>query len=252
MIEKNGVVKSVEEIQEGIFILKVESQQIANEAKPGQFCNIKVSDSYTPLLRRPFSICDIENNIISFQFNIVGEGTKILSQLNNGDVLDIIGPLGVGFDYSGDFKNAIIIAGGIGAAPFPFLIDELDNSKNIISYSGGRSKKDIITYKLQNIVTATDDGSEGFHGNVVQLLESEIHKYDKSQTKIFACGPNPMLRALSEFAIKNGFDCEISTESVMACGFGICQGCNVEGVNSDRFLLVCKDGPVFKAEDVKL
>ena len=252
MIEKNGIVQSVEEIQSGIFILKIQSELIANDAKPGQFCNIKVSDSLTPLLRRPFSICDVEDDIISFQFNIVGEGTKILSHKQNGDVLNVIGPLGVGFNYSGNFENIIIIAGGIGAAPFPFFTKKISTDKNVVSFCGGRTKKDIVSYKLKNIIKATDDGSDGFHGNVVQLLESEIHKYDKVNTKIFACGPNPMLRALSKFTIDNGYDCEISTESVMACGFGICQGCNVEGVHSERFLLVCKDGPVFNAEDVRL
>lgn len=252
MIEKNGIVESVEEIQSDVFILKIKAPQIAAEAKPGQFCNIKVNDSTFPLLRRPFSICDVEGEFVSFQFNIVGEGTKILSQKQKGDIIDMIGPLGVGFDFSGNFENALIIAGGIGAAPFPFLIKNISENTNIISFVGGRSKKDIIEYKLKNIIASTDDGSEGFHGNVVQLLDSEIHKYDTAKTKIFACGPNPMLRALSKYTIEKGFDCEISTESVMACGFGICQGCNVEGTNSDRFLLVCKDGPVFKAEDVIL
>ncbi len=252
MIEKNGIVQTIEKIQSGIFLLKVKSAQIANEAKPGQFCNIKVNNLLTPLLRRPFSICDVEDDTISFQFSIVGEGTKILSQIKEGDVLNIVGPLGVGFNYTGNYENAIIVAGGIGAAPFPFLINSFSSDKKIISFCGGRTKDDIIKYKLKNIITSTDDGSEGFHGNIVQLLESEISKYDRKKTKIFACGPNPMLRALSKFTIKNGFDCQISTENVMACGFGICQGCNVEGVNSDRFLLVCKDGPVFNAEDVKL
>ncbi len=252
IIEKNGIVELVEEIQTDIFILKVKAPQIAAEAKPGEFCNIKVSDSIFPFLRRPFSICDVEDDTISFQFNLVGEGTKILSQKEKGEVLDIIGPLGVGFNLLGDFENVIIVAGGIGAAPFPFLIKNISDGKNIVSFVGGRSKKDIIKYKLKNIIASTDDGSEGFHGNVVQLLDSEIHKYDKNNSKIFACGPNPMLRALSKYSIEKGFDCEISTESVMACGFGICQGCNIEGIHSDRFLLVCKDGPVFKAEDVIL
>ncbi len=252
MIEKNAVVKSVAEIQDDIFILKVESERIAAEAKPGQFCNIKVSDSVAPLLRRPFSICDIEENIISFQFNLVGEGTKILSKKKQGDVLNIMGPLGNGFNYDGEYKDAIIVAGGIGAAPFPFLLNKINSVKNVTTFIGGRTKNDLIDYKLKNVMQSTDDGSMGFHGNVVQLLESEISKFDINTTKIFACGPNPMLKALSKFTIKNGFECEISTESVMACGFGICQGCNIEGVNSERFLLVCKDGPVFNAEDVRL
>lgn len=252
MIEKNCKVVEVNEIQTGIFILKVKSAQIAAGVKPGQFCNIKVNDSLTPFLRRPFSVCDVDEDIISFQFNLVGEGTRLLSQKKKGDLLNIIGPLGVGFNYSGNFENAIIVAGGIGAAPFPLLIKNLSKDINVISFIGGRSKKDLIKYKLKNVIVSTDDGSEGFNGNVIQLLESEIHKYDKLNIKIFACGPNAMLRALSKFTIENKFDCEISTESVMACGFGICQGCNIEGINSERFLLVCKDGPVFKAEDVKL
>ena len=252
MIEKNGIVVDVDEIQSGIFILKVKSSQIAYEVKPGQFCNIKVNNSLTPFLRRPFSVCEVENDIIFFQFNLVGEGTKLLSQKKNGDLLNIIGPLGHGFNYSGNYDNVIIVAGGIGAAPFPLLINNLSKDKKVATFIGGKSKKDLIKYKLKNIFASTDDGSEGFCGNVVQLLESEIHKYEKSKTKIFACGPNAMLRALSKFTIANGFDCEISTESVMACGFGICQGCNVEGANSENFFLICKDGPVFKAEDVKL
>jgi len=252
MIERNGIVEFVEELQTDIFILKVKTPQIAAEAKPGEFCNIKVSDSIFPLLRRPFSICDVEDDVVTFQFNLVGEGTKILSQKQKGELIDIIGPLGFGFNLSGEYENALIIAGGIGAAPFPFLIKNISEKKNIISFVGGRSKKDIIDYKLKNIITSTDDGSEGFHGNVVQLLDSEIHKYDKTKSKIFACGPNPMLRALSKYSIAKGFNCEVSTESVMACGFGICQGCNIEGKHSDNYLLVCKDGPVFKAEDVKL
>ncbi|MCF6271231.1 MAG: dihydroorotate dehydrogenase electron transfer subunit [Melioribacteraceae bacterium] len=252
MIEKDGIVESVEELQTDIFILKVKAPQIAVLAKPGEFCNIKVSDSIFPFLRRPFSICDVEDDVITFQFNLVGEGTKLLSQKKKGDTINIIGTLGVGFNLLGNYENALIVAGGIGAAPFPFLIKNISEKKNIISFVGGRSKKDIIKYKLKNIIASTDDGSEGFHGNVVELLDSEIHKYDSANTKIFACGPNPMLRALSKYSIERGFACEISTESVMACGFGICQGCNIEGKDFDRFLLVCKDGPVFKAEDVIL
>jgi dihydroorotate dehydrogenase electron transfer subunit len=252
MTKDNVSVESIEEIKQNIFILKVKAPQIAVNAKPGQFCNIKVSDTVTPLLRRPLSICDVEGDIVSFQFALVGEGTKILSEKEKGDILNIVGPLGNGFNLTGEYKNALIIAGGIGAAPFPLVIKNIPNDKTITSFVGGRTKSDIVEYKLKNIITATDDGSEGFHGNVVQLLNSEIDKYSNRDTKIFACGPTPMLRALSEYSIERGFDCQISTESVMACGFGICQGCNIESAHSDKFLLVCKDGPVFNAEDVKL
>jgi len=252
LLQVDTIVESVQEIQKNIFLLKVSAPSIAAQAKPGQFCNIKVNDNNSPLLRRPFSICEINSDKISFMFNIVVVGTEILSKKRKGDRLNIIGPLGNGFNYDGNYKNALIVAGGIGAAPFPFLINEVTEDKRISCFIGGRSKDDLISYKMKNILTSTDDGSEGFHGNVVQLLNSKINEYDKNETKIFACGPTPMLNAVSEFSINEGIECEISTESVMACGFGICQGCVIESTKKKGFVLVCKDGPVFNAEDVKL
>lgn len=246
------ITDSVQEIQKGIYTLRVLAPSIAVDAKPGQFCNIKVNKDYLPLLRRPFSISEIDDDYVSFMFNIVGIGTDILSRKRKGDIIDIIGPLGVGFSFEGDYKNALIIAGGIGSAPFPYLIQEINDDKNIFCFVGGRSKVDVISYGLKNIFISTDDGSEGFHGNVVQLLETKIDNYDKNKTRIFACGPNPMLRAVSEFSINRGINCEISTESVMACGFGICQGCVIQNRKNDSFVLVCKDGPVFNAEDVTI
>ncbi|VAX23426.1 Dihydroorotate dehydrogenase (NAD(+)), electron transfer subunit [hydrothermal vent metagenome] len=252
MLQVDTTVESVQEIQKNIFLLKVSAPSIGAEAKPGQFCNIKVNDNSSPLLRRPFSICEVSADKISFMFNIVGLGTKILSKKKKGDRLNIIGPLGNGFNYEGNYKNALIVAGGIGAAPFPFMLQEIDVDKHVVCFIGGRTKDDLISYKMKNILTSTDDGSDGFHGNVVQLLKSKINEFDKSETKIFACGPTPMLRAVSEFSIKEGIECEVSTESVMACGFGICQGCVIKSSRENGFVLVCKDGPVFNAEDVKL
>jgi len=246
------ITESVDEIQKGIFTLKVLAPSIAADARPGQFCNIKVNDDNFPLLRRPFSISEVDGDHISFMFNLVGIGTDILSRKRKDDIIDIIGPLGKGFNFVGDYKNALIIAGGIGTAPFPYLIQEIGNDKNLTSFVGGRSKADIILSGMKNTFVSTDDGSEGFHGNVVQLLDSKIDDFQTDETKIFACGPTPMLRAVSEFSIKRGISCEISTESVMACGFGICQGCVIESTKTDGFVLVCKDGPVFNAEDVRI
>ncbi|MEN8192960.1 MAG: dihydroorotate dehydrogenase electron transfer subunit [Bacteroidota bacterium] len=252
MNQVKAIVKSVDEIQNDIYLLKVSAPEISLTAKPGQFCNIKVSDSEFPLLRRPFSICEVDGDNISFMFNLVGLGTDILSKKKDGEVINVIGPLGNGFDLKGKFKNALIVAGGIGSAPFPFVIQAMGDDKEIACFAGGRSEEDIITYGMKNALTSTDDGSAGYQGNVVQLLESKIVEYDIAESKIFACGPTPMLRAVSEFSIRNNIECEISTESVMACGIGICQGCPIESRKDDSFVLVCKDGPVFKAEDVKI
>ncbi|MEJ2105396.1 MAG: dihydroorotate dehydrogenase electron transfer subunit, partial [Ignavibacteriaceae bacterium] len=120
-----------------------------------------------------------------------------------------------------------------------------------LSFIGGRTKNDVITYKLQNVKEASEDGSVGFRGNVVQLLEENITTLKSKKIKIFACGPTAMLKSLKAFCLKNDFECEVSTECAMACGFGICQGCPIESTeDNDKYLLVCKDGPVFNIRDV--
>lgn len=251
MLIVNSPVQEIKEIQKDIFIQKIYSPEIARQIKPGQFLNIRVSETVFPLLRRPFSICDVEGDFIFIMFNIFGEGTKILSHKHPGDTVDILGPLGNGFNLNDDFETAIIVAGGLGSAPFPFLIRLLKEKKEILSFVGGRSKDDVITYNFLNAQTATDDGSLGFRGNVVQLFEKNLDMFKQKKIKVFGCGPNAMLRALKEDCINNNINCEVSTECAMACGFGICQGCPIESTqHSDKFLLVCKDGPVFNVKDV--
>jgi dihydroorotate dehydrogenase electron transfer subunit len=167
--------------------------------------------------------------------------------------VDILGPLGNGFNYEGGYETAVIVAGGLGSAPFAYLTRQIGKSKKILSFVGGRTFKDVITHGMNNILTATDDGSLGLKGNVVQLLNENIELLKSSSIKVFGCGPNAMLKALGQFCINNNFDCEISTECAMACGFGICQGCPVESSrDSEKYLLVCKDGPVFNARDIVL
>lgn len=254
MFLENATVDSVTQIGTNVFLLKLLSEKIANQAKPGQFVNIKVSDSNFPLLRRPFSICNIESNSFSIMFVTIGGGTHVLQNKQHGETLDIMGPLGNGFSLNGEFNKAVIVAGGIGAAPFPYLIKELvKNGKEILCLTGGRTKNDCISYEMQNVSTATDDGSLGFKGNVIELLTSKLDEYKNDKIKIFGCGPNVMLKALQQFCKTNEVEAEISTESSMACGFGICQGCPVQSATDEnKFLLVCKDGPVFNVKDVIL
>lgn len=236
-----------------IVLLKLFSPEIAAKINPGEFLNIKVSDISFPLLRRPFSICDVADDSIYIMFHIAGEGTKLIASKEIGDTLDLIGPLGQGFNFdSDDYETAVFIAGGIGAAPFPYLKKKL-KGKRIRSFIGGRSKESIIEYGFENIQIATDDGSRGFHGNVVQLLKNEYPNIQNEKIKLFACGPTPMLKAIQEFALEQNINCEISTECAMACGFGICQGCPIESTkNENQYSLVCKDGPVFNAKEVVL
>ena len=243
--------QSVEKLQPNIYLLKAEAPKIASEIKPSQFCNIKVNENNFPLLRRPFSVCDVENDSIFFMFDVHGEGTKILSEKKVGDTFEVLGPLGNGFNFDEKISKAIIVAGGIGVAPFPYLTKKLMGKVDITSFVGGRSAEYIVDYGLVNINVATDDGSKGFHGNVIEMLEEKCEVITDDSI-IFGCGPTPMLKALQEFAIKKNVKCQLSTECAMACGFGICQGCPIHSAEEDKYLLVCKDGPVFEARDIRL
>lgn len=252
MFDEKSRVESVKKIINDTYLLRVYSPLIAASIKPGQFCNIKVSDSNYPLLRRPFSICEVEGDYLHFLFDVHGEGTKLLANKRKDDFIDILGPLGNGFELNGNYNLAIIVAGGIGIAPFPYLIQQLPSNKKIFSFYGSRSKANLIDYKMKNLSVSTDDGSAGFKGNVVQLLEKDFYKFGNETIRIFACGPTLMLKAIQDFSIKYNIECQISTECSMACGFGICQGCPIERTDDDGYYLVCKDGPVFDSKKVKI
>ncbi len=252
LIIKSPVEKTIE-LDHDIYLLKIRCPEIAGIIKPGEFLNIRVSESMYPLLRRPFSVCDVEGDDLCLMFNIFGEGTRMLSRKHKGDLIDILGPLGKGFNIEGDYDTAVIVGGGLGAAPFPYLTRRIGSRKNIFTFIGGKTHRDVITYGMKNVSTATDDGSKGFKGTVVELFKSRFSEFRGTKMKIFGCGPNAMLRSLKEFCIANDLECEVSTECVMACGFGICQGCPIESTeHPEKYFLVCKDGPVFNVNDVVL
>ncbi len=253
LIVQAPVVKTIE-LDYNIFLLQVHCPQIANMIAPGQFLNLRVTERVSPLLRRPFSVCDVEGEHIFLMFNVMGEGTNILAHITKGSLIDILGPLGNGFFIEDDFETAVIVAGGLGAAPFPYVTRRLNRlNKKIHTFIGGRTQSDVIKYGMENFQVATDDGSDGFKGNVVELLNKNKNLFNNSITKILACGPTAMLKTLQKFCFENNFNCEVSTECAMACGFGICQGCPIESVDHpDKYLLVCKDGPVFNIKDVKI
>lgn len=252
MVNEKIIVQSLEKLQPNIYLLKAKAPIIASQIKPSQFCNIKVSDNDFPLLRRPFSVCDVEGDSIYFMFDVHGEGTKILSIKKIGDIIEVLGPLGNGFNYDKDFKKALIVAGGLGVAPFPFLTKQLSDKVEIVSLVGGRNPDYVVKYGLKNVSVATDDGSEGYKGTVLDLLEANKESLITDGTIIFSCGPTPMLKAIQIFAGQNNIECQLSTECAMACGFGICQGCPVHSSTEDKYLLVCKDGPVFDSKEIML
>ena len=253
MIQEHCRIQSVKEIAPNIFELSFMSQAISAQVLPGQFVNIRVEDSLLPLLRRPFSLFSVDVPIVSIIFNAIGIGTKLLSQKKPGDTLDIIGPLGKGvFPLDdGGFATALLVAGGLGVATFPFLTSRLSQTKNILTFIGARTASNVIRTGLKNIQIATDDGSEGFHGTVVDLFKAFINEQSVDTPRIYSCGPMPMMRAVAQFAKEKNIPCYVALECEMACGIGLCQGCPVESTMGEKkYNLVCKDGPVFETRNV--
>lgn len=242
-----------EEIAKDIYSYVISCPEAAAAAKAGQFVHIR-AEGYT--LRRPISICEIdkENGTVRIVFEVRGGGTDRLSQLHTGDKMDIILPLGNGFTVKEipEGKNVVVVGGGIGVPPMCGVAALYKNVKAIIGF---RSKdKVILEEDLRRIgaevTVCTDDGSYGENGVVTVPLEKELEKGNTAM--ICACGPAPMLKAVIECAKRYNVPCEVSLEQRMACGVGACVGCacNINRDGKNLVLRVCKDGPVFKAEEV--
>lgn len=241
------------EVGAGIFLIRFHAPPIAQSSLPGQFVNIRVDRSYFPLLRRPFSIYDVDGDAVGVVFNIVGRGTEILSLKRPGEEVDVLGPLGRPYQISdGHCATAVIVAGGLGVAPFPLLTRFLKKEeKQIVTFLGAQTKSMIVRKGLVNVHVATDDGSAGYHGNVVELVDHYFDTVNLERPKFFGCGPNRMLQALARTAQNLNVPCQVSLECTMACGLGICQGCPVELRGGEgRYSLVCQEGPVFDISTV--
>ena len=241
------------EVARGTFAMRFHAPDLVAHCKPGQFLNILVDEHYDPLLRRPYSISDVHGEECEILYSVVGKGTAILCMKRAGDNIGAYGPLGNTFGYEDAFDTALIVAGGIGVAPFPFLTTKLQaRGRRIETFLGTRSADLLVDEHLVNVHVATDDGSLGFHGNVVACLSDYLSGHTIENPRIFACGPNVMLHATQEFALNHEIPCELSLESEMACGVGICQGCPVERTSGERkYALVCTEGPCFNANQIR-
>jgi len=242
------------------FKMILEAPQIAKEAKPGQFIHVKVSEGINPLLRRPFSIHRVIDKEIEILYKIRGKGTEILSQRKEGELLDIIGPLGNGFPFGEEQnKNILLVAGGIGIAPLIFLAEKLREIKNqkskikIIALLGAKTKDFVLCEKeLKDLCTevkiSTEDGSYGFKGLVTELLKNSLTPDYSSLTTLYTAGPLLMLQEIKKIA--NIFKILVfaSLEENIACGLGGCLGCVIK--TKQGYKRVCKDGPVFNLEEV--
>ncbi len=222
---------------------------------PGQFINLITNDNWEHPLRRPMSIAAVKGEQIEIIYKIFGDVTKQCSRKKRGDTLNILGPLGNFFtDWKDRKENAILIGGGVGLAPILNLYNSCPAATLIIGARSG--SEHFLVHKPQNKVFLTsDDGSVGISGNVLAALrELEINH----NTMLFACGPEPMLKAVQKFAIQNNVRAQISVESYMGCGVGLCQGCvilrsagpNAKHTYHEKYSLVCLDGPVYTSDEI--
>ena len=252
------------QISLGYFLIKFDSAQMSQSVCPGQFFNIKVADRLDILLRRPFSVFNVEGSVISILYEVVGKGTKELSRKKKGDRLDVLGPLGNRFSLQSETKQAILVGGGMGVAPLYLWARELLKQKDISVkiLIGAKTKMSIVCDKdfgelgIETRI-ATDDGSMGSKGFVTDLLKEECGKCSSQSVAVYACGPNAMLKEVAGILLEKNVEGEISLDRHMACGIGVCLGCVIKIKSSespDGFIYkrVCKDGPVFKAEEVIL
>ena len=238
-------------LSDGIFDMTLKAEEIAKEAKAGQFISVYLNNK-SKILPRPISICGIdkEAGTLRIVYRTVGDGTKELSDYKEGEMVKILGPLGNGFTQKD--KKAILIGGGIGIPPMLELMKQLDCDKTAVL--GYRDSDMFLKDEFEavgDVVISTEDGSFGTKGNVIDAIKEQ----GVEGSIIYACGPTPMLRGIKAYAEEMGIEAQISMEERMACGIGACLGCICKtkekghhtNVNNTR---ICKDGPVFDAKEV--
>ena len=252
-------------VGDGYYRIRLSCHRHYGQARPGQFVMVRFPEQVDLLLPRPFSIHRLirkGGSTIGLEllYQVVGKGTRVLSLRQPGDDLSLTGPLGRGFAVPVDAAHIKIAAGGIGVAPMIFLLDYLNEQKHDLAdvevFLGGRSKADLLclddfsSLGVQAHLT-TDDGSSGNQCLVTDPLEIAVAK--KRPDIIFACGPMGMLACVAGIAARHGVVCQVSIETMMACGVGACLGCAVPGrKRTGKYLHACLNGPVFDTRDLKI
>lgn len=272
------IINSNTEIAVGIYDMEIQVGGMADIASPGQFVNLYCYDS-SKLLPRPISICNVDKNkqILRLIYAVVGEGTKEFATLVTGDKIDVLGPLGKGFDLDNKSdKNILIVGGGVGTPPLLELAKSLKakyaDCIKITTVLGFRDEAYLASEfeAYGDVHVATDSGRSGFKGNVIDLMKQVLSDKLSQQAYdyMYSCGPTPMLRGLQQFNKDYSIEAEFSLEERMGCGFGGCVGC-VVGIRTDEaktlymndkevsiedkdfdYKKVCKDGPVFEYSEV--
>ncbi len=261
MIIEEARINSNCEIAQNIWQMELTAPEIVASYKgPGQFVSILGEESWSHPLRRPMSIASVEENSFSIIYKIFGSITSKLQQKKSGDTLSVLGPLGNTFTARVDGIHPVLVGGGVGLAPI-LNLHEVYKENNILHtlILGAKNKSEhfIEPEPDKDIYVTTDDGSAGLTGTVMVALNHIIP--NTTSPALYACGPEPMLRVVQSFSLSQSIPAQLSVESYMGCGVGLCQGCVIEKENPSRqehsyhekYSLVCVDGPVYDAQKVK-
>lgn len=244
LVEKQDFGRSV--------LLRLRSNQALPDIQPGQFVQVRVAGSPCTYLRRPISIHDVDfqRNEISLLVQQVGEGTRHLAQAKDGDIINMVFPLGNGFSMPEVGEKVLLVGGGIGIAPL-FYFAKVLNAKGVkpTLLLGGKTEADLLRLsdyqQLGDTFVTTEDGSLGEKGFVTMHSIWQKQNFDK----IYVCGPKPMMKAVAKLANEKSIWCEVSLENLMACGLGACLCCVEDTVDGN--VCVCKEGPVFNTRRLK-
>jgi len=253
---ENVTISSNKEIAMNLWRMSMNAPKIAAAYMgPGQFINILPNDNWEHPIRRPMSIASVNGNNVEIIYKIFGDITDQLSRKSSGDTINILGPLGNVFtEWDNKDVEPILIGGGVGLAP---ILNVYESCRNPIMIIGAKTASEHFMKHdpKNNIYLTTDDGSLGIAGNVMKAMD-EIVLHENSI--IYACGPEPMLHVLQKHAADKNIRVQLSVESYMGCGVGLCQGCVIERQNGhvqehsyhEKYSLVCLDGPVYKNSEV--
>ncbi len=261
-----GEVTRSEDAAPDVGLLAFRSPELARDYRPGRFLQLKTGDAST-LLRRPFSLSRVVGDDVILLYRIVGSGTEWMRARRPGDRLDLMGPLGTAFDLRPLAARTLLVGGGLGIAPLLGLSEALRRegaTGPIEALFGVRSAGDVFGPALTEGVEglewrlATDDGTEGFRGHAVQLLEARLDELaadglSGDDLAIYAAGPEPMLESAAKLCLARGLDLQVSMEAHMACGVGACRACGIVPWADESRIhgRVCKEGPVFDARDIR-
>ncbi|ACV63162.1 oxidoreductase FAD/NAD(P)-binding domain protein [Desulfofarcimen acetoxidans DSM 771] len=261
----DALVIKQERVGPGLYFMELQAPEIARKAVPGQFVHMQVSRELEPLLRRPFSIynADQDKGRLELLYQVVGKGTEILSKAAPGQNLSVLGPLGRGFVLPEKGQKVMVVGGGIGIAPLVFLLKELAaGGISAEVYLGARTKTCLPSLSQVGSMgfqpkVASDDGTIGYHGQITALLERDMADTAIAFLKpdmAYACGPKPMLKSLARLLLAKHIPFQVSLEEHMGCGVGACLSCacKIKANNQEGYLYrhVCVNGPVFPGEEV--